>query len=229
MGAGRGQLKHRLQRSRHRWPWRSYSSLYFLPMSLTRCTWFEQTKQLRDFHDQEWGDPIADADVLFEYVVLYTFQVGIGLRVVLPKREQFREVLAGFEAARLACFTAYQVDELLDDPRIIRNRRKLEAVVQNAGAWLRLLAAEGGEAGVLKFFYAFVGGHPLNSQRADAEAPPLHTPAAEALSRELKRRGFALLGPATCYGLMQAAGLVNDHAVECPRHGECRAMLGGNS
>lgn len=190
-------------------------------MTIPRCTWFEQTKQLRDFHDQEWGDPIDDADVLFEYVVLYTFQVGIGLRIVLPKRETMRELLAGFEAARLARFSAHQVDELLDDPRIIRNRRKLEAVVQNARAWLQLLAAEGGGAGLLRFFYGFVGGQPVDNQRADAQVPPLHTPAAEALSKELKRRGFALLGPATCYGLMQAAGLVNDHAVECPRHGEC--------
>lgn len=187
-------------------------------MALPRCTWFEQTKQLRDFHDQEWGDPIDDADVLFEYVVLYTFQVGIGLRIVLPKREAMRELLAGFDPARLARFTSYQVDELLDDPRIIRNRRKLEAVVQNAGAWLRLLAAEGGEAGLLRWFYGFVGGQPIDNQRRDNEPPPLHTPAAEALSKELKRHGFALLGPATCYGLMQAAGLVNDHAVECPRH-----------
>jgi len=193
-------------------------------VNLPRCTWFEQTKQLRDFHDQEWGDPIADADVLFEYVVLYTFQVGIGLRIVLPKREAMREALAGFDPARLAHFTPYQVDELLEDPRILRNRRKLEAVVQNAKAWLQLLTAEGGEAGMLAFFYGFVGGRPVDSQRPDGQAPPLHTPAAEAMSKELKRRGFALLGPATCYGLMQAAGLVNDHAVECPRHRECRAV-----
>ena len=193
-------------------------------MNLPRCTWFEQTKQLRDFHDQEWGDPIVDADVLFEYVVLYTFQVGIGLRIVLPKREAMREALAGFDPARLAHFTPYQVDELLEDPRILRNRRKLEAVVQNAKAWLQLLTAEGGEAGMLAFFYGFVGGRPVDSQRPDGQAPPLHTPAAEAMSKELKRRGFALLGPATCYGLMQAAGLVNDHAVECPRHRECMAV-----
>ena len=193
-------------------------------MNLPRCTWFEQTKQLRDFHDQEWGDPIIDADVLFEYVVLYTFQVGIGLRIVLPKREAMREALAGFDPARLAHFTPYQVDELLEDPRILRNRRKLEAVVQNAKAWLQLLTAEGGEAGMLAFFYGFVGGRPVDSQRPDGQAPPLHTPAAEAMSKELKRRGFALLGPATCYGLMQAAGLVNDHAVECPRHRECMAV-----
>ena len=194
-------------------------------MSIPRCIWFEQTKQLRDFHDQEWGDPIDDADVLFEYVVLYTFQVGFGLRIVLPKRETMRELLAGFDPVRLARFSAHQVDQLLDDPRIIRNRRKVEAAVQNAGAWLQLLKAEGGTAGVLRFFYGFVGGQSVDSQRLDAEPPPLHTPAAEALSKELKRRGFALLGPATCYGLMQAAGLVNDHAVECPRHGECAAML----
>ena len=192
-------------------------------MSIPRCTWFEQTKQLRDFHDQEWGDPIDDADVLFEYVVLYTFQVGIGLRIVLPKWEAMRELLAGLDPGRLARFSAYQIDQLLDDPRIIRNRRKVEAAVQNAGAWLQLLTAEGGAAGLLRFFYGFVGGQPVDSQRLDNEAPPLHTPAAEALSKELKRRGFALLGPATCYALMQAAGLVNDHAVECPRHGACKA------
>ena len=154
-------------------------------------------------------------------MVLYTFQVGIGLRIVLPKRETMRELLAGFDPARLARLTPYQVDELLEDPRILRNRRKLEAVVQNAGAWLQLLAAEGGEAGVLKFFYGFVDSQPVDNQRNDEQVPPLHTPAAEIMSKELKRRGFALLGPATCYGLMQAAGLVNDHAVTCCRHGEC--------
>ncbi|WP_051718386.1 DNA-3-methyladenine glycosylase I [Hymenobacter sp. IS2118] len=155
----------------------------------------------------------------------HTFRVGSCLRIVLPKREPMRELLVGFDLARLARFTAYQVDELLDDPRLIHNRRKLEVVVHNAGAWLKLLAAEGGEARVLKFFYGFVDGRPVDNQRADAQPPPLHTPAAEALSKELKRRGFALLGPATCYGLTQAAGLVNDHAVECPRHGECRQLV----
>lgn len=193
-------------------------------MKPTRCTWFEQTTQLRTFHDEEWGEPVTDADVLFEYVMLGTFQVGMGLRVVLPKREALRELLAGFDPQRLAGFKAPQIDELLDDPRVIRNRRKLEAAVQNARAWLQLLEAEQGEAGVLHFFYSFVGGQPVDAQRPDGQMPPLYTPAAEALSQELKRRGFALFGPATCYWLMQTAGLVNDHAVECYRHAECKQL-----
>ena len=179
---------------------------------------------LRDFHDHEWGEPVAEADILFEYLVLHSFQIGFDFPVVLRRREAFRELLAGFEADRLARFTDDDVDVLLLNPRIIRNRRKLQATVQNARAWQQLRQRLGGDAAVLRFFYGFVGGRPLDHARPDHQPLPRSTPASEALSRELKRHGFAMLGPVTCYSIMQSAGMVNDHLASCPRHAECRQL-----
>lgn len=189
--------------------------------NLSRCSYFEKPAVMRDFHDHEWGEPVTDAEILFEYVVLYTFQVGIGIKVVLQKREQFREALFGFVPERLAQLSPDAVDELLLDPRIIRNRRKLEATVTNAQAWLRLRDELGGDRAIVAYFYDFVNRQPIDNQRADDNPPPLTTPEAEAMTMALKERGFTILGPASCYGLMQTAGLVNDHAVTCFRHWVC--------
>ncbi len=187
-------------------------------IALPRCSWFDQNNTLRDFHDHEWGEPVTEADILFEYLTLHTFGVGIGMKLVLQKREHFRQELAGFDPERLARFGPNQVEELLENPRIIRNRRKIEAAIANAKAWLQLGNELGGEAQIVAYFYAFVDGMPIDNQRLDHEPPPLTTPAAEAMSVALKTRGFSLTGPATCYGIMQTAGLVNDHAVTCFRH-----------
>lgn len=193
---------------------------------LTRCSYFEKPAVMRDFHDHEWGEPVTDADILFEYVVLYTFQAGIGIKLVLQKREQFREALFGFVPERLAQLSPDAVDELLLDPRIIRNRRKLEATVTNAQAWLRLRDDLGGDNAIVAYFYDFVSQQPIDNQRADDSPPPLTTPEAEAMTVALKKRGFTMLGPASCYGLMQTAGLVNDHAVTCFRHRVCLELTG---
>jgi DNA-3-methyladenine glycosylase I len=190
-----------------------------------RCSYFEKPAFLRDFHDHEWGEPVTDADVLFEYVVLFGFSVGIGLKLVLQKREQFREALFGFDPQRLAQLSPNAVDELLLDPRIIRNRRKLEAAVTNAQIWLRLRDELGGDRQIVAYFYNFVNRQSIDSQRADDDPPPLTTPESEAMSKALKTRGFVLMGPATCYGLMQTAGLVNDHAVTCFRHQVCLDLV----
>ena len=179
---------------------------------------------LRNFHDHEWGEPVTEAHILFEYLVLHSFQIGFDFPVVLRRREAFRELLADFEADRLAHFTDDDVAALLLNPRIIRNRRKLEATVQNARAWQLLRQRLGGNAAVLRFFYSFVGGRPLDHARPDHQPLPHSTPTSEALSRELKRHGFAMLGPVTCYSIMQSAGLVNDHLASCPRHAECRQL-----
>ncbi|GAB3642602.1 DNA-3-methyladenine glycosylase I [Spirosoma arcticum] len=189
--------------------------------SPTRCSFFEKPALLRDFHDHEWGEPVTDTDVLFEYIVLHGFGVGIGMNLVLQKREHFREELAGFDPDRLAHFGPARIDELLENTRLIRNQRKMEAAVTNARAWLRLRDELGGNGQLLAFFYTFVNGTPLDNQRPDGDPPPLSTPASDAMSQALKKRGFALMGPATCYGLMQTAGLINDHAVSCFRHRHC--------
>ncbi|AYA35982.1 DNA-3-methyladenine glycosylase I [Hymenobacter oligotrophus] len=193
-------------------------------MATTPCPWANQNPLQRAFHDHEWGEPVTDAGILFEYLVLHCFQIGFDFPVVLSRREAFRELLAGFEPERIARFGPDDIEELLLNPRILRNRRKLEATVQNARAWLQLRQALGGDLGLLRFFYGFVGGHPVDNQRSAVNPTPLSSTASEALSKELKRRGFTMTGPATCYNLMQTAGLVNDHLLSCPRHAECRAL-----
>ena len=156
--------------------------------------------------------------------MLHTFQIGFDLPVVLRRREAFRELLAGFDSARLARFEEAEIEELLHNPRILRNRRKLEATGQNARAWQQLWRDVGGDEQLLPFFHAFVGGQPLDNQRSADNPVPLSTPASEAMSKELKRRGFVMTGPVTCYGIMQTAGLVNDHLLTCPRHAECQQL-----
>ena len=188
------------------------------------CPWPAHNELLQAFHDHEWGEPVAEAAILFEYLVLHTFQIGFDFPVVLRRREAFRELLANFDPVQIARFDEDDLAELLLNPRILRNRRKLEATVQNARAWLRLRAEVGGEDGLLPFFYAFVDGQPLDHRRSPTNPVPLSTPASEALSKELKRRGFVMTGPVTCYSIMQSAGLVNDHLITCPRHAECRAL-----
>lgn len=187
-----------------------------------RCPWAEASDLLRAFHDHEWGEPVQEADILFEYLILHTFQLGFNFPVVLKYREAMRELLAGFEPARLAQFGGAEITALLANPRMLRSRRKLEAAIQNAQAWLRLRQEMGGsEASLLAFFYAYVGGAPIDGRREANNPPPLSTPASVALSLALKRRGFAQLGPANCYALLQTAGLVNDHLLSCPRHAAC--------
>jgi DNA-3-methyladenine glycosylase I len=185
-------------------------------MAELRCPWAtHKDSLLRDFHDHEWGEPVPEAGILFEYLVLHTFQIGFDFPVVLRRREAFREVLAGFDPDRLARFNDETIEELLQDPRILRNRRKLEATRQNAQAWVRLRQDLGGEQELLPFFYGFVGGKTLDNQRSETNPIPLTTPMSEAMSKDLKRRGFIMTGPATCYNIMQTAGLVNDHLVNC--------------
>ena len=189
-----------------------------------RCPWADQSELMRAFHDHEWGEPVAEAGILFEYLVLHTFQLGFDFPVVLKRREGFRELLAGFDPERLARWGEEDIEEVMGNPRILRNRRKLEATVRNAQAWLRLRAEVGGEAGILPFFYAFVGGQIVDGHRSARNPVPLSTPESTAMSLELKRRGFVMTGPVSCYNILQTAGLVNDHLVGCYRHAECAAL-----
>ena len=189
------------------------------------CLDFTASPALTAFHAHEWGEPVAEADILFEYLVLHTFQAGIPLAWVLPRREALREALLNFDPARLARFSDDDVDEFVLNPAVIRNRRKAETTRQNAQAWLRLRQEQGGtEAGLLQFFCDFVGGRPQQNRWARPADVPATAPASDALARALKQRGFGLLGPVGCYALLQTAGLVNDHLVGCPRHAECAKL-----
>ena len=187
------------------------------------CPWASNSELLRAFHDHEWGEPVAEAAILFEYLVLHSFQIGFNFPVILRYRETFRELLAGFDPARLARFGEAELAALLRQPRMLRSPRKLAATVQNAQAWLRLREGVGGDERLPAFFYAYVGGQPLDGRRRAPGPAPLSTPASIAMSQDLKRRGFTQLGPVACHNLLQTAGLVNNHLLSCPRHADCAA------
>lgn len=180
---------------------------------MPRCFWCSDDPLYQAYHDAEWGVPLDDPQRLFELLLLEGFQAGLSWFTVLKKREHYRRVLFGFDAERLAVLDDAGIERLLQDPGIIRNRRKLEAARQNARAWLRLEAPAG-------WLWSFVGGAPrINRFRTPAEVPAT-TPEAVALSRALKKAGFAFVGPTICYAFMQACGMVMDHTVDCDRHAE---------
>lgn len=173
------------------------------------------------YHDREWGVPVHDDRKHFEFLVLDAFQAGLSWSTVLNKRENFRRAFDGFDPQRVARYPARKVNVLLRDPGIIRNRMKVEATIRNARALLELQDREGSFDA---FLWRFVGGRPLHNRWRSLKQVPARTEESDALSAELKRRGFAFVGSTICYAYMQAAGLVNDHVVTCYRHAEIRAL-----
>jgi DNA-3-methyladenine glycosylase I len=165
------------------------------------------------YHDEEWGVPSHDERHLFELLVLEGAQAGLSWSTILHKREGYRRAFAGFEVARVARFGPRDVERLLGDSSIVRNRLKIESAIANAQATI--------EAGGLdELVWSFVGGKPFVNRWATLAELPAETDESKAMSKELKRRGFRFVGPTTCYSLMQACGLVNDHTVDCFRYSE---------
>ena len=166
------------------------------------------------YHDREWGVPLRDDRALFELLILEGAQAGLSWATILRKREAYREAFAGFDPARVARFTARDAQRLLRDPGIVRNRAKIRATIDNARAVLAVQREHGSFA---RYMWSFVGGQPVqNRWRAHRQIPAL-TAASQAMSRELRARGFRFVGPTICYAFMQAAGLVNDHTMDCFR------------
>jgi DNA-3-methyladenine glycosylase I len=166
------------------------------------------------YHDTEWGVPVHDDHVLFEFLTLEGAQAGLSWETILKKRESYRDAFASFDPVRVARFTPARVESLLQNPGIVRNRLKVVSTVQNAKA-VRLIQREFGSLD--SYIWAFVGGEPrVNRRRALNDVPP-RTPESDAMSRDLLRRGFKFVGSTICYAFMQAVGLVNDHAVDCFR------------
>lgn len=187
---------------------------------IQRCAW-ARTDLLIGYHDAEWGVPLHDDARLFEFLILEGAQAGLSWETVLRKREAYRAAFDGFDPAKVAAYGRRKIGALLDDRGIIRNRLKIEAAVGNARAFLPLTKAPGGFDA---YVWRFVGGAPKqNAWRSSAEVPAV-TAEAEALSRDLRRRGFKFVGPTICYAFMQAVGMVNDHTVGCFRHKEVRAL-----
>jgi len=183
--------------------------------AVTRCGWAER-EELRAYHDEEWGVPVHDETRLFELLTLEGAQAGLSWLVVLRRRDGYRSAFAGFDPVRVAGFSPDAVERLVGDPSNIRHRGKIESVVSNARAILEL-RRQG--ASLDDLLWSFVDGRPAVRRRAETGPPPAPTPEAAAMSRELKRRGFRFVGPTTCYSLMQAAGLVDDHEPACFRRG----------
>ena len=172
---------------------------------------------MQAYHDEEWGVPEHDDRRLFELLTLEGAQSGLSWLTVLRRRDGYRSAFAAFDPSAVARFTARDVDRLLEDPGIIRHRGKVESTVSNAAAVVALQEAGDSLDGLL---WSAVGGHPRTPDRPAGEQLPASTPESAALSQELKRRGFRFVGPTTCYSLMQAAGLVNDHQPDCFRFAE---------
>jgi DNA-3-methyladenine glycosylase I len=166
------------------------------------------------YHDDEWGVPVRDDRTLFEFLVLEGAQAGLSWRTVLHRRQGYRRAFAGFDPARVARFGAREVARLLADPGIVRNRAKVEAAIENARRFLDVQAEHGSFA---RYLWGMVGGSPRRNAFRRLEEVPATTPDAEAISRDLRRRGFRFVGPTIVYATMQAVGLVNDHLVDCFR------------
>jgi DNA-3-methyladenine glycosylase I len=181
---------------------------------VTRCPWVpEEIPEYVAYHDDEWGVPTHDERRLFELLVLEGAQAGLSWLTILRKREGYRRCFADFDLDAVARFGARDVERLMGDPGIVRNRAKIEAAIGNAKAALEL-------GGLDAFLWSFVGGRPLQNSWKKLGEIPAETAESKAMSKELKRRGFRFVGPTICYAFMQAAGLVNDHTVDCFRYRE---------
>jgi DNA-3-methyladenine glycosylase I len=176
------------------------------PDGRARCAWAVSTSDYVAYHDDEWGRPVTDDRGMYERLCLEAFQSGLSWLTILRKREAFREAFAGFDFERVARFDDADAARLMADAAIVRNRAKIEAAIANAAA-TRELAAEGGSLADLAWSFAPDGDR--------APGLPSTTPESKALAKELKRRGFRFVGPTTAYALMQATGIVNDHAAGC--------------
>ena len=185
-----------------------------------RCPWCGTDPLYVAYHDQEWGVPTRDETHLFEMLCLEGQQAGLSWITVLKKRERYRERFAGFEVDRVARITAAGIESRLKDAGLIRHRGKLSAIVDNAKA-VRAMQKNG--ESFSEHLWSFVGGEPIVNRLRTMKDAPAKTPVAEAMSKDLKKRGFRFVGPTTCYAFMQATGMVNDHLTSCPRWRE----LGG--
>ena len=183
-----------------------------------RCAWPSNPLAV-EYHDREWGVPVKDDRTLFEFLILEGAQAGLSWDTVLAKREHYRKVFDGFDPARVARYDARKKARLMLDAGIIRNRAKIEAVVVNAKAFLAVQRECGSFS---EYLWGFVGGKPLQGKRKSRTDVPARTEVSDALSKDLKKRGFKFVGTTIMYAFMQATGMVNDHLGECFRHAELK-------
>ena len=182
---------------------------------MKRCAWPGDDPLMIAYHDEEWGFPLHDDRQHFEFIVLDGNQAGLSWRTILHKRENFRAAFDQFDVNKVAQYDEAKVVELLSNPGIIRNRQKIAAAIKNARAFLNVQAEFGSFDA---YIWQFVNGQPLINQWHTTSQIPAKSPEAEAMSKDLIKRGFSFVGPTICYAYMQAAGMVNDHLVDCFRY-----------
>jgi len=184
-----------------------------------RCWWCGDDALYQDYHDLEWGVPVHDDRLLFEFLCLEGAQAGLSWITILRKRENYRRVFDNFDADKIAGYPDKKIAALLQDPGIVRNRLKVNGFVKNARALLELR-----EQGMTldQYLWNFVDGEPLQTDRKTIAQVPANTAISDAMSKDLKKRGFTFVGSTICYAFMQAAGLVNDHTVDCFRHAQLK-------
>lgn len=187
-----------------------------------RCSWVSSSQpDYMAYHDEEWGVPVHDDRILFEFLVLESAQAGLSWYTILRKREDYRRAFAGFEPETVADFSEAQVESLMDDPGIVRNRLKIQATVNNA----RHLEFQAEFGSFDAYLWGFVSGKPIINRYEKIEDCPAKTPESEALAKDLRRQGFKFLRAVTCYALMQAVGMVNDHLIDCFRWDEVNQLV----
>ncbi|MFN7992833.1 MAG: DNA-3-methyladenine glycosylase I [Bryobacteraceae bacterium] len=188
------------------------------PVMLTRCTWAKSDLAIR-YHDEEWGVPVHDDRLLFEFLILEGAQAGLSWETILRKRARYREVFDNFEPAVVARYGKRKVNALLEDAGIVRNRLKIASAIENASAFL-IVAEEFGSFD--KYIWQFTSGRPIVNEWQTLKLVPPRTAESDAMSKDLKRRGFRFVGSTICYAFMQAVGMVNDHTIDCYRYSQLR-------
>lgn len=182
-----------------------------------RCAWSGADPLMIRYHDEEWGVPVHDDRTLFEFLILEGAQAGLSWSTILKKREAYRKAFAKFDAARIARFDEKKTAALLTEPGIVRNRLKIASTIQNARAFLAVCDEFGSFDA---YIWQFVDARPIVNERQSFKEVPAKTEVSDAMSKDLKRRGFNFVGSTICYAFMQAVGMVNDHTVDCFRHKE---------
>jgi DNA-3-methyladenine glycosylase I len=191
-------------------------AMMYPPNSMPRCAW-ATTEPAITYHDEEWGVPVHNDRVLFEFLILEGAQAGLNWNIILKKRENYRKALDGFRPEKIARYDKRDVQRLLHNDGIVRNRLKIAAAIENAK---RFVAVTKEFESFDSYLWSFVGGAPIQNRWRTLAELPARTAESDAMSRDLLRRGFKFVGSTICYAFMQATGMVNDHLVSCPRHAE---------
>jgi DNA-3-methyladenine glycosylase I len=190
--------------------------------SKLRCAWLGDDELMLRYHDEEWGVPVHDDSIWFEFIVLNAFQAGLSWKTVLHKREAFRQVFYGFDPVQVARMSNKEIENGRQNPSIIRNRLKIKAAVNNAAAFLKVQEERGSFD---SFIWSFTSGEVIHNSWRELKEIPASTSLSDTVSNALKKEGFSFVGSTICYAILQALGVVNDHLVHCFRYKE---LIGGN-